>query len=168
MVNRPEPKISLLLQRVKEGDELARDQLFVELQDELREMAGVLMRRERPDHTLQATALVNEACARLIDSGAFENASDRCYFFGTANRAMRQILIDHSRKRSAAKRGGDDQRDSLDIVLENFELANGCRYEELDAALEALGDESPRQREVIELRFFSGLSVGARSPRCWR
>lgn len=158
-MGQPESEVSMLLQQVKSGNESARERLFIELQSELRDMAAALMRRERPDHTLQATALVNEACVRLLDSDAIENASDRRYFFGMANRAMRQILIDHGRKRNTAKRGGDYQRGSLDIVLENFEASNGCRFEDLETALEALEGDSPRQREVVELRFFSGLSI---------
>ena len=117
------------------------------------------MRRERPDHTLQATALVNEACLKLLDSSALTSTSNRRYMFGMANRAMRQILIDHARKRKSEKRGGDYQRASLDIVLDNFEANNHCRFEDLEAALERLQETSPRQREVVELRFFSGLSI---------
>lgn len=154
-----EHEVSILLKQVKDGDESAREQLFGQLQSELRGMAAALMRSERPDHTLQATALVNEACVRLLDSDAIKNASDRRYFFGMANRAMRQILIDHARQRQAIKRGRDYQRGSLDIVLENFETSNGCRFGDLEASLEALEKDSPRQREVIELRFFSGLSI---------
>ena len=149
----------MLLQQVKDGDDSARDRLFNELQTELRGMASAMMRRERPDHTLQATALVNEACLRLLDSDAIQNASDRRYFFGMANRAMRQILVEHARKRNTTKRGGDYERGSLDIVLEQFESSNGCRFEDLESSLEALEKDSPRQREVVELRFFSGLSV---------
>ncbi len=152
-------EVSMLLQRVKDGDDSARERLFTELQSELKGMASAMMRRERPDHTLQATALVNEACVRLLDSDAVNNASDRRYFFGMANRAMRQILVEHARRRNATKRGGDYQRGSLDVVLEQFEASNGCRFEDLEASLEALEKESPRQREVVELRFFSGLSV---------
>ncbi len=151
--------VSRLLRQVKGGDDSAKEQLFGQLQSELRGMAAALMRGERPDHTLQATALVNEACIRLLDSDAINNASDRRYFFGMANRAMRQILIDHARQRQTVKRGGDYQRGSLDIVLENFETSNGCRFDDLEASLEMLGDDSPRQREIIELRFFSGLSI---------
>ncbi len=149
----------MLLQQLKQGDESARDRLFITLQSELRDMAGALMRRERPDHTLQATALVNEACIKLLDSDAFNNVSDRRYMFGMANRAMRQILVDHARRRRTDKRGGEFQRASLDIVLDNFESQNQCQFEELEAALESLEASSPRQREVVELRFFSGLSV---------
>ena len=154
-----EYEVSTLLKQVKDGDESAREKLFGQLQSELRGMAAALMRSERADHTLQATALVNEACIRLLDSDAINNASDRRYFFGMANRAMRQILIDHARKRKTVKRGGEYQRGSLDIVLENFESSNGCQFDDLEASLEALENDSPRQREIIELRFFSGLSV---------
>ncbi|GAB5514133.1 MAG: ECF-type sigma factor [Rhodopirellula baltica] len=148
----------MLLQQVKDGDEEAREKLFVTLQSELRDMAGALMRGERPDHTLQATALVNEACVRLLDTEALKNVSDRRYMFGMANRAMRQILIDHARRRRTNKRGGDYQRASLDVVLDNFEANNRCQYEDLESALEGLEATSPRQREVVELRFFSGLT----------
>lgn len=154
-----ESEVSILLRKAKAGDDGVREKLFTELQHELRDMAAALMRRERPDHTLQATALVNEACIRLLDSDAVENAADRRYLFGMANRAMRQILIDHGRKRGTAKRGGHYQRGSLDIVLENFQSSNGCQFEDLEAALEELEQDSPRQREVVELRFFTGLSL---------
>ncbi|TWT93287.1 ECF-type sigma factor [Stieleria varia] len=158
-MNQPEHEVSMLLQQLKDGDESVKEQLFVGLQDELRQMAAALMRRERADHTLQATALVNEACLKLLDSSAIGNATDRRYFFGMANRAMRQILVDHARKRQTNKRGGDYQRGSLDIVLDNFEASNGCRFIELEASLDELEKSSPRQREVVELRFFSGLSI---------
>ncbi|WP_145178622.1 sigma-70 family RNA polymerase sigma factor [Rubripirellula lacrimiformis] len=152
-------EVSVLLQRLKSGDESAKDALFTELQSELRGMAAALMSRERPDHTLQATALVNEACLRLLDSDAAENASDRRYFFGMANRAMRQILVDHARARNTTKRGGEYQRGSLDIVLDNFEASNQCNFVDLESSLAELEKDSPRQREVVELRFFSGLSI---------
>ena len=158
-VDESQHEVSMLLQQVKQGDESARQRLFVELQSELRDMASAMMHRERADHTLQATALVNEACLRLLDSDAIENATDRRYFFGMANRAMRQILVDHARARKTTKRGGQYQRGSLDIVLDNFEASNRCRFEDLEASLDALEKESPRQREVVELRFFSGLSI---------
>lgn len=157
-MSQPETEVSMLLQQVKDGDEEAREKLFVTLQSELRDMAGALMRGERPDHTLQATALVNEACVRLLDTEALKNVTDRRYMFGMANRAMRQILIDHARRRRTNKRGGDYQRASLDVVLDNFEANNRCQYEDLESALEGLEATSPRQREVVELRFFSGLT----------
>jgi RNA polymerase sigma factor (TIGR02999 family) len=158
-MNQPEQDVSVLLREIGRGNDSVREQLFERLQTELRQMASALMRRERPDHTLQATALVNEACVRLLDSDAIGSATDRRYFFAAANRAMRQILVDHARKKNASKRGGDYERGSLDVVLENFETNNGCRFVDLEASLEALENDSPRQREVVELRFFSGLSI---------
>ena len=155
----PESDVSMLLQQIQQGDGAAREQLFATLHHELRDMAEALMRRERPDHTLQATALVNEACLKLLDTDAIGNVTNRRYMFGMANRAMRQILVDHARKRKADKRGGDYERASLDIVLDNFESNNHCQFEDLEAALERLEATSARQREVVELRFFSGLSI---------
>ena len=158
-MDQPKQEVSVLLREMQRGNHSVKEQLFNQLQSELRQMASHLMKRERADHTLQATALVNEACIRLLDSDAIGNATDRRYFFAAANRAMRQILIDHARKRNTSKRGGDYQRGSLDLVLENFEASNGCRFEELEASLDVLEQDSPRQREVVELRFFSGLSI---------
>jgi RNA polymerase sigma factor (TIGR02999 family) len=158
-VNHAQSEVSLLIHQVKQGDDSAREKLFFLLHAELRDLAGLLMRRERPDHTLQATALVNEACIRLLRSDALMTASDRKYLFAAANRAMRQVLIDHSRRKRAPKRGGDYQKTSLDVVLENFESSNQCRFEDLEAALEKLEIDSKRQREVVELKFFSGLSL---------
>ncbi len=158
-MNESESEVTMLLQQVQQGDAAARERLFATLHGELRGMAEALMRRERPDHTLQATALVNEACLKLLDSSALTSTSNRRYMFGMANRAMRQILVDHARKRKSEKRGGDYQRASLDIVLDNFESNNHCRFEDLEAALQSLEATSPRQREVVELRFFSGLSI---------
>ncbi|PAY20443.1 MULTISPECIES: ECF-type sigma factor [Pirellulaceae] len=158
-MNQPPNDVSMMLRELGRGNDSVKEQLFEQLQSELRQMASALMRRERSDHTLQATALVNEACIRLLDSDAIGNATDRRYFFAAANRAMRQILIDHARRRNTTKRGGEYQRGSLDVVLENFETSNGCRFEDLEASLEVLEKDSPRQREVVELRFFSGLSI---------
>lgn len=152
-------EVSMLLGKIREGDSDAKAQLFTELQTELRRMASGLMRRERVDHTLQATALVNEACVRLLGDEAVEKISDRRYLFASANRAMRQILVDHARARSANKRGGAMQRQPLDVVLDNFEASNACRFEDLEMALAKLGEQSPRRREIVELRFLSGLSV---------
>lgn len=159
VMSQPEMEVSLLLDRIRDGDESAKAQLFTELQSELRVMASGLMRRERVDHTLQATALVNEACLKLLGDDAIDRMGDRRYLFASANRAMRQILVDHARSRSATKRGGEMARQSLDVVLDNFESSNGCRFEDLEVALDKLGEQSTRRREIVELRFFSGLSV---------
>jgi len=152
-------EVTLLLTNAQEGDGESAERLFQILAADLRSSANNMMKLERADHTLQPTALINEACVRLLDQQVIRNAANRRYLFAAANQAMRQILVDHSRKRNAAKRGGDWTRGSLDIVLDNFESQSGFPFEELDAALSALEEDAPRQREVVEHRFFGGLTV---------
>ena len=124
--------------------------------DELRRVAGGLMRRERADHTLQPTALVHEAYLRLVDETAvaWEN---RAHFFGVAARAMRQILIEHARRRGAAKRGGGWQR----LTLDGLQIAAASDVEvlELEEALQQLEKMDERMARVVELRLFGGLKV---------
>lgn len=152
-------EVTLLLNNARAGDLDSADRLFQLLAADLRRSANNMMKRERVDHTLQPTALINAACVRLLDQKVIENAEGRRYLFAAANQAMRQILVDHSRKRNTAKRGGDWTRGSLDVVLDNFETESGFPFEELDAALTSLEEDSPRQREVVEHRFLAGLSV---------
>lgn len=152
-------EITLLLSNAQAGDPDSADRLFRLLAADLRSSANNMMKQERADHTLRPTALVNEACLRLLDQKIIENAKSRRYLFAAANQAMRQILVDHSRRRNSAKRGGDWKRGSLDVVLDNFEKESGFPFEELDAALLLLQQDAPRQREVVEYRFFGGLSV---------
>lgn len=124
--------------------------------DEVRRLAHAIMRGERASHTLQPTALANEAYARLIDSARVQ-PRDRSHFLALAARAMRRILVDHARKRQAAKRGGGweqvtladvatDARDALDLVA-------------LDEALAELGELDERKALIVELRYFAGMSV---------
>lgn len=154
-----EPDVSILLDRARSGDEQAHGELFNAINDDLRQLAGNLMRQERKDHTLQASALVNEAYVRMCDQGIVQSAENRRYLFGAANRVMRQILVDHARSRSAKKRGGEAKRNALDVVIDNFETNHATNFLDLDEALDKLGAESPRQREVVELKFFSGLTI---------
>lgn len=151
--------VSLLLQKARTGDEAAHQELFEAISGEMRQLAGGLMRGERADHTLQASALVNEAYVRMREQGVVENAENRRYLFGAANKAMRQILVDHARTRQAKKRGGEANRNALDTVIDNFETHNEMNFLDLDDALTRLGEDSARQREVIELKFFSGLTI---------
>jgi len=116
------------------------------------------MRNERAWHTLQPTALVHEALVRLYESSAFENAADRRYLFAAATRAMRRVLVDHARMRKAEKRGGGMTKVPIDFAIASVE-ARQIDVLDLDAALKRLGELSPRQEQVIELRFFGGLSV---------
>lgn len=160
--------VSFLLQRLQGGDTTARDQLFRVAHGHLRKLAAGLMRTEPADNTLHVTALVNEACLRLIQQGATEQLQNRRHLFGAATRAMQQVLVDHARTRTATKRGGDMQRQALDVVLDRFESRHKVRFEELEEALARLKNESPRQHEVLTLRFFAGLTIAeaARLMEC--
>ena len=152
-------EISVLLQKAQDGNQKARDGLFAELTDQLRRQAHGLMKNERADHTLQATALVNEACLRLMQEGVVDSAQNRRQLFHAATRAMRQVLIDHARSKSAKKRGGDYQKQPIDLVLDQFETKHKLSFLDLDVALERLQKESPREFEALNLRFFAGLTI---------
>lgn len=147
-----------LLRRASAGDDQARAALFDVLYNELRRLAEAAMRRERPDHTLQPTALVHETYVRLADdAGRFEN---RAHFFGVAASAMRRVLVDHARARRAQKRGGGE----TPLVLEDLDSLPGAPAGSvdlvaLDDALSQLAALDSRQAQVVELRFFGGLSV---------
>jgi RNA polymerase sigma factor (TIGR02999 family) len=122
---------------------------------ELHKLATSAMRHERPGHTLQPTALINEAYLRLVGSDP-AGWANRAHFFGAAARAMRQILVDHARKRNAAKRGGV----KLELHDSNAVFqANPEQVITLDSALNKLGAIDPRSLRVVELRYFVGLSV---------
>jgi len=150
-------QITQLLSEWKNGDRSKFDALFQLVYDELRVIASNYMRRERIDHTLQTTALVNEAYIKLVakPGPAFEN---RVYFFAIAAKVMRQILIDHARTRGYGKRGGGAAKFSLDetAILSN---ERGQELVALDEALKKLGSLDPRKADVVELRFFGGLTI---------
>jgi RNA polymerase sigma factor (TIGR02999 family) len=133
----------------------ATDRLFKIVYDELRCLASGLMRGERPDHTLQSTAIVHEAYLRLVDDSRIE-WQNRAHFFGVAARAMRQILVDHARRRRAAKRGGDMQRITLDENL-GLEAVSDIEVLHLEEALTRLGEMHERMAQVVEFRVFGGL-----------
>lgn len=141
----------------RSGDEEARDRLFAVVQPQLRELAARLLRRERPDHTLEPNAVVNELYLRLIGHQPV-SYQDRAHFFAIAAQTMRRILIDHARARVADKRGGDRRRVSLSAV----NGWGGGRSSEwlldLDTQLSALAAAAPRAARVVELRFFGGLT----------
>jgi len=151
--------VTVLLERIEAGDDRARRELLEVAYEELRRMAGGMMRRERPNHTLQPTALVNEAVMRLIDANALREAKTRAYFFGVMATAMRQVLVDHARKVRALRRGGGAQRQALDIAIEEMESQHGVDLIALDDALSRLKEMGERQAEIVTLRFFGGLSM---------
>lgn len=153
----PSP-VTQLLHRWQHGDASAAAEVLEVIHAELRRLASVKLRQERRDHTLQPTALVNEAWLRLAD--VHSNWQNRAHFFGMAAIAMRRILVDHARRRDAAKRGHGGERIPLDDVL--GALASPMPDERLlalDEALTHLGQLDPRQARIVELRYFSGLSV---------
>ena len=147
--------ITQLLQAWSDGNGQALDELMPVVHAELRRLASRYLHGERPDHTLQATALVNEAYLRLVDQHDVR-WQNRAHFFGIAARIMRHILVDHARKRQAAKRGGGETRVSFDEALG---ATRDVDLVALDEALESLAALNARQSQIVELRFFGGLSI---------
>ena len=147
-----------LLQAWGEGDRAAFDRLLPLVHAKLHELARLHLRRERRDHTLQPTALVNEAYLRLVDQRRVR-WRNRAQFFGTAAQMMRRILVDYSRERHAAKRGGHATRVALDDVLDVAAPSLDVDLMALDHALDRLASLDPRQSDLVVLRFFGGLSI---------
>lgn len=149
-------EITELLAAANRGESRAQGRLLEAVYAELRKLAAAQMRRERSGHTLQPTALVNEAYLRLVDGEVeWEN---RRHFFGAAAEAMRRVLVDHARKRDAEKRGGDLER----VTLEGLEIPgddHALDLVELDDALAALTAHDARLGKLVELRFFTGLTI---------
>ena len=139
------------------GDQSAFDKLVPLIYQELRVLAQRYMRRERPDHMLQATALVNEAYVRLIDVNRIQWQS-RSHFLAVAAQTMRRILVEFARQRRRQKRGGDAVHVTIDNA-EDISPEKGADLVALSDALSALATFDPRMSHVVELRFFGGLSV---------
>lgn len=150
--------VTLLLARARDGDEQARDDLIGRVYGELRRVAGGLMRREHPGHTLSPTAVVHEAVIKLLGEAALDRAPDRSYLFASAARAMREVLIDHARRRATARRGGGRHRVPLDAVVDYFE-DQGLDLVAVHEALDRLAERNGRQAQVVTLRYFGGLTV---------
>lgn len=149
--------ITQLLENAGAGDGRVRSELFARIYSELRQIAGACMRGERGDHTLQPTALVAEAYLRLT-GGRPVSWQSKAHFFSSAGRVMRQILVEHARARNAAKRGGTLQRLGLDDSLAVAQR-DPARMIEIDEALDCLAGIDERAVQVVELRFFAGLSI---------
>src|SRR4051794_38838060 len=144
--------------RGQAGDERARGELVALVYDELRRVAARLMRRERADHTLSPTAVVHEAVIRLLGEEVFDRAADRDFLFAAAARAMREVLIDHARRRAAGRRGGGRRRVPLDAVVDYFE-GQGMDVVAVHEALDRLAELDARQAQVMTLRYFGGMTV---------
>jgi RNA polymerase sigma factor (TIGR02999 family) len=149
--------VTELLVRWSNGETAARDALVPIVYDELRHLARHHLANQRPDHTLQSTALVHEAYIRLTGH-RWARWQHRHHFFGVAAQLMRQILVDHARKRHAAKRGGDGITLTLDEAVA-VPLEREVDLIALDDALNSLAALDPRQSQIVELRFFGGLSI---------
>jgi RNA polymerase sigma-70 factor (ECF subfamily) len=148
--------VSILLRAWSDGDQNALDKLAPIVYDELRRLARYYLHQERPGHSLQATALVNEAYLRLVDYKRMR-WGNRAHFFAVSAQLMRRILVDHARRHNL-KRGGGVQR----VELQDIAVVGGDRAENLvalDDALQSLARMDARKARVVELRFFGGLSV---------
>jgi RNA polymerase sigma factor (TIGR02999 family) len=149
-------RVTQLLKAMAKGDSDAADKLLPLVYGELHRLASSYMRNERPDHTLQATALINEAYLRLAREDTDWNSRE--HFLGVAANVMRRVLVDYARAHRAEQRGGGlkrvEMRDDLAISAEKLD-----EVEALDAALSNLEGQNPRQGKVVELRYFGGLTV---------
>jgi RNA polymerase sigma-70 factor, ECF subfamily len=149
-------EITLLLDRAREGDAAARAKLVALVYPELRRMAAERMRHERPNHTLQPTALVHEAFLRLVASDQI-SVQNRGHFFALSSELMRQILVDYARRRRAVKRGGGAELLELETWQSQIEERPDLVIE-IDRLLTRLSALDPRQARVVEMRYFSGLT----------
>jgi RNA polymerase sigma factor (TIGR02999 family) len=156
VTNSPED-VTRLLVDWSHGEKGALDALTPLVYNELRRLAKIYLRRERPDHTLEGTALVHEAYLRLIDQRQVEWRS-RSHFFALAAELIRRILVDHARARVAAKRGGPNYKLSLDDAMASAEEKD-LDLVALDDALKALTQADPQQSRIVELRYFGGLTI---------
>jgi RNA polymerase sigma factor (TIGR02999 family) len=146
-----------MLVRWRAGDRAALDRLIPLVYSELRRLAHHYLRRERPGHTLQSTALVHEVYVRLLGQDLPE-WQNRAHFFGVAAQLMRQILVDYARSRRAAKRGGGACKLTIDAAVA-LSHETDIDMIALDDALKALASVDPQQSRIVEMRFFAGLSI---------
>jgi RNA polymerase sigma factor (TIGR02999 family) len=150
--------ITQLVQRWSSGDSAALDHLLPMVYAELRRLARIQLGRQQGHDTLQATALVNDVLLKLIDRDAPQALESRAHLYNTAARMMRQLLVDRARSAAADKHGGGWLRDDFTRALE-LPIPEQTRLPELDAALDELATLEPRMAQVVELRYFIGLSV---------
>jgi RNA polymerase sigma factor (TIGR02999 family) len=152
----PAGEITQLLSQARGGDRAAGAQVYALMYDELRRLAARLLFHEQPGHSLAPTALVHEAFLKLLGDSA-RDVSNRAHLMGVAARAMRQVLVEHARRRHAAKRGGGEAAVTLVDEIAPAEMPSE-QLLALDEALTRLDEVSPRLRQVVECRFFAGLT----------
>jgi RNA polymerase sigma factor (TIGR02999 family) len=150
-------EVTRILGAIEQGDPSAAEQLLPLVYDELRQLAAEKMAQERPDQTLQATALVHEAYVRLVDVEEAQHWNSRGHFFAAAAEAMRRILVENARRKSRLKHGGACRRVDLEAVSDARE--SGEELLALNEALDALAREDPAKADLVKLRYFGGLSV---------
>jgi RNA polymerase sigma factor (TIGR02999 family) len=148
--------LTLLLRQVSQGDTNAEAELIERVYNELRRLARQFLKQERPGHTLQATALVNEAFLRLA-AGEKIAFTDRTHFFAVAAQIMRRLLVDHARKHTSQKRGGGNAIPLDDMIAAAYQPS--LEVTELGAALDRLEASEPRQAKIVEMRYFGGMSM---------
>lgn len=161
--------ITLLLEKIQEGEQQATDELLPLVYAELQKLAESKMRNERADHTLQSTALVNEAYIRLVQNAGESGWDGKSHFLSAAAEAMRRILVEHARRKLGKQRGGDRKRLRLDDVEQTpFATATNDPSLVLDIqdAIEQLVGEDTESVELIKLRYFCGLSMEEAAKTC--
>jgi RNA polymerase sigma-70 factor (ECF subfamily) len=151
-------EVSVLLAELRRGDKVALGKLVPLVYDELRRLAGLYMAAERIGHTLQPTAVVHEAYLRLAGQDWAE-WKNRAQFIGVAARQMRRILVEYARQHNALKRGGTPVKVDLDALAVGFDRGKSEEILAVDEAIARLGEMDPRQAQVVELRYFGGLTV---------
>ena len=150
-------EVTVFLKAWSDGDRAAADSLLQLVYKEMRKLAASYLQKQRPDHTLQPTALVHEAYLKLIDTSEI-NWQDRAHFFAVAAQTMRNILVDHARKVNADKRGGDARKIQLDEAV-GLSKKQDVDLIDLDGCLTKLAQQDEKQSRIIELRFFGGLTI---------
>jgi RNA polymerase sigma factor (TIGR02999 family) len=153
--------VTRLLRRAREGDQGARDELMPLVYQELRRIARLHMRGQRPGHTLQPTALVNEAFLKVFHDTAPPDLRDRAHFLALMARVMRQVLVDHARAQAAAKRGHGRAPATWDTNIEIRDEGAGrpLKLLDLNRALESLGRQEPSLVQVVEMYYFAGMTA---------
>jgi RNA polymerase sigma factor (TIGR02999 family) len=150
--------VTNILGQIEDGDPSAAEKLLPLVYDELRKLAAAKLANEKPDQTLQATALVHDAYIRLVDVEKAQHWNSRGHFFGAAAEAMRRILVDNARRRDASKRGGDLERVEIPDLVSSA-ISDSLDFLALDEALRKLELEHPDKARLVKLRFFAGCSL---------
>jgi len=151
--------VTRILSMIESGDQQASEELLPLVYDELRKLAAARMASERPDHTLQATALVHEAYVRLVDTDKAQHWNSRGHFFSAAAEAMRRILVESARKKNSLKRGGDRVHIELENDIEQTIAGGPHQLIELSDSLDRLAEDDQESAELVKLRLFAGLTV---------